>query len=397
MIRIAHLIETANARAGGTTTAFLGIINAIATQRDQVQVTAYFQRPTDGDPMWDIIKADPTRYRFANTRGKFFRPAELGHMIAGDLKAGQFDVLHLHGLWGPDLAYAASAARQAGVATIWQSHGMLLRWAMNHKKWKKKACLAAGLGRELRAADGFIAMTQNELEDSVFPPSCRPERRYLVPLPVDIPASIPDRAVLGPQGRRRYALPPDAFVFAFLGRLHPVKRVSMTIDAFAAALPKIGSARLLILGKGDDDTYEQELHAQCKRLGVTQSVVFGGWLSNDVKSEALTAADALVLNSVIESFGYVLFEAMGAGTPVLVTDSIQLSKELSQAGTAMVTRNTTEALAQGMIEMVHAKDRAAVAVRARQWAMETYSPRAVGEQFLQAYAQIMRANRGRNG
>lgn len=393
MIRVAQMIETADARAGGTTTAFIGILRAVATQGDQVQTTAYFTKPLDGEPMWDIIKNDPERYRFADSRGKFLRSGALGHLMAADLKAGKFDVLHLHGLWGPDLTYAAAAARKAGVATIWQSHGMLIRWALNHKKWKKKACLAVGLQRQLNAADGFIAMTQDELETSVYPPSCPPQRRFLVPLPVEIPAQMPDRTALGAKGRERYGLPTDAFVFAFLGRLHLVKRVEMTIDAFAAALPKIGNARLLLLGKGETDEYEQGLREQCKRLGVTDSVVFGGWLTNDIKPEGLAAADALVLNSVIESFGYVLFEAMGAGTPVLVTDSILLSKEFSKARAAMVTQNTTEALSQGMIDMARAKDRPAAAARARQWAMESFSPRAVGEKFLQAYSEVTRGKR----
>lgn len=387
MIRVAHVIETADAHAGGTTTAFIGILHAVATRSDQVQATAYFLKPPDGDPMWDIIKTDPDRYRFASSRGKLLRPGELGRMVAADLKAGKFDVLHLHGLWCPDLAHAARAARAAGVATLWQSHGMLIRWALNHKKWKKKACLALGLGRLLSAADGHIAMTRDELETSVFPRSCPPERRYLVPLPVDISGSPPDRAALGAKGRQRYGLPGDAFVFAFLGRLHPVKRVHMTIDAFAAALPNLGDARLLILGKGDE-AYEHELHEQCARLGVGDRVVFGGWLTNDIKAEGLAAADALVLNSSVESFGYVLFEAMGVGTPVLVTDTILLSKEFRQAGAAMVTENTTGALAAGMVEMATSQERRAMAARARQWAMDSFSPRAVGDRFLKAYTEV---------
>jgi len=390
MIRIAQMIESADARAGGTTTAFVGILRAIATLGDQVQTTAYFTKPLDGEPIWNSIHAHPEGYRYAASRGKFLRTGELGRMVASDLKAGKFDVLHLHGLWGPDLAHAARAAGKARVPTIWQSHGMLIRWALNHKKWKKRACLAVGLQRQLNAADGFIAMTQDEMETSAFPASCPAERRFLVPLPVDLPASVPDRAALGALGRQRYGLPPDAFVFAFLGRLHLIKRVEMTIDAFAAALPSIGNARLLLLGKGEDDTYEQGLREQCKRLGVTDSVVFGGWLSSDLKPQGLAAADALVLNSVIESFGYVLFEAMGAGTPVLVTDSILLSKEFTKAGAAMVTRNTTDALAQGMIDMARSTERDAMASRARTWAIESFSPRAVGVKLLHAYQTVTR-------
>jgi len=59
MIRVAHVSPSADTHAGGTTTAFFNILEAISTFPDQVQVSAYFERPPEGDPAWKTISRTP--------------------------------------------------------------------------------------------------------------------------------------------------------------------------------------------------------------------------------------------------------------------------------------------------------------------------------------------------
>ncbi len=391
MLRIAQLIETADAKAGGTTTAFQSILDAISSSPDHLIATAYFLRPPDADPIWTRIRCSPNAFKVAESRGRLLRSGTLGRMIASDLAAGKFDVLHIHGLWSPDLVHAANAARRAGVPVLWQSHGMLLRWAMNYKRLKKRIFLTLGLGRALRQASGFIAMTRDELADSVFPPSCPAARRFLVPLPVSLPADMPDRAPLRAAGRARFAISHDTCVFAFLGRLHPVKRVEMTIAAFARAVehPALSNARLVVLGTGEPE-YETMLRQHAASLGVADRVIFAGWVGGDAKHEGLAAADALVVNSSIESFGYVLFEALGVGTPVVITDNISLATEFQDAGAAIRAGNSVDALAAAMQRMglLPDPDRAAMAQRGFLWAQQSFSLQSVAARLRGTYSAV---------
>lgn len=400
MLRVAHVIQSADVHAGGTTTAFLGLLDALATRPD-VAPTAYFVRPPDGDPIWERIRRSPNQYRTAPTRAKFLWPAALGRIAAADILAGKFDVLHIHGLWGADLACVARAARRAGIPALWQSHGMMLRWAMNYKRLKKRIYLNLGLQRVLNQAGGFICMTRDEVTDSVFPPNSPVERRFLVPLPVTLPAVPPDRAALRAAGRDRFAIPADAITFAFLGRLHPVKRVEMTIEAFASACSNPGhpaslpaSARLLILGKGEDD-YEKLLRDRAAALGVTDRVIFAGWVGGDTKLQGLAAADALVVNSSIESFGYVLFEAIGVGTPVIITDNISLATEFHDAGAGMRAANSVDSLADAMrrFASLPRDERDAMAQRGVHWTAHTFSRESIGELLERTYRAVLPAPR----
>jgi glycosyltransferase involved in cell wall biosynthesis len=307
--------------------------------------------------------------------------------VARDVQAGKIDVMHVHGLWSPDLVVATRAAHRAGVPYLWQSHGMMIRWAWNYKRLKKRLFLLAGMQKCLANAAGFIMMTRDELEDSVYPASIGPEKRHLIPLPVDMPASSPRRAELAERGRTRFGLPADAPVLAFMGRLHPVKRVDTTIDAFARALRQRPGMRLLLLGKGETDQYEAQLKEQVARLGIQENVVFAGWVGGEDKLAGLSAATALVLNSSLESFGYVLFEAIGAGTPVLITENLSLSRDFRAARAATIAPSTLEGLASGMVQVVGDPDAPASAERAREWARREFSHSAIGEKLAALYKQ----------
>lgn len=392
MIRVAQLIESADAHAGGTTTAFLSILDAIATCPDRMTPTAYFLRPPETDPVCERIQRAPGAFKLAEDRGRLVRGGSLGRLIANDLLARQFDVLHIHGLWCPDLRVAADAAWRAGVPVVWQSHGMLLSWAMDYKRLKKRVCLSLGLGRTLRRANGFIAMTRDELNDSRFPDTCPAERRFLVPLPVALPAAMPDRGSLRAAGRGRFGVPDEVLTFAFLGRLHPVKRVEMTIGAFAeaTALPELAKARLLILGKGEAE-YESMLRRCAAELGVAERVIFAGWVGGESKSEGLAAADALVVNSSIESFGYVLFEAIAVGTPVVITENISLATEFMEAGAAIRATNTVAGLAEafGRLASLPGASREEMALKGFAWAKQSFSFPTIAKQLAGTYEAVI--------
>lgn len=387
MIRVAHLIQSAETRAGGTTTAFFNIFAAAAGASDDLDLHAYFPRPPEGDPVWETIRKDPGRFHLAKSAGRRLVAGDVGRLIATDLAADTYDLLHIHGVWSPDLVMGARAALKAGVPYIWQSHGMLIRWAWNYKRLKKRLFLLLGLQRCLNRADSFILMSRDELEGSVYPSTITPSKRHLIPLPVEMPESNPRRGELAARGRERFGLPAESPVLAFMGRLHPVKRVDMTIRAFALAAASRPELRLLLLGKGDTDEYEQQLRSLARELGVGEQVVFAGWVLGEDKTAGLCAAGALVLNSSLESFGYVLFEAIGAGTPAVVTENLSLAGDFEAAGAAIVTPNSVEGLAAGMLEALSGGEGSGSVERARAWARREFSREAVGGKLLAAYRQ----------
>lgn len=120
----------------------------------------------------------------------------------------------------------------------------------------------------------------------------------------------------------------------FLGRLHEKKGCELLLEAFVAVR---GSGRiddsldLVVAGPGMDQAYQNHLISMA---GGSQSVTFTGMLTGNQKWGALSAAEALVLPSHQENFGIAVVEALACGTPVLISNKVNISREISsdQAG-----------------------------------------------------------------
>lgn len=113
--------------------------------------------------------------------------------------------------------------------------------------------------------------------------------------------------------RRRALGVEGAFVFAFVGRFAPVKRVPELVEAFLAVQAQhVPPARLLLVGDGEDRAAVLALIG-AHPLG--ERVILVGEQS-DVRPY-LAAADAFVLNSSSEGMPRALLEAMAAGLPAL--------------------------------------------------------------------------------
>lgn len=100
----------------------------------------------------------------------------------------------------------------------------------------------------------------------------------------------------------------------FVGRLVPVKGVSLLLEAFAALQEDYRGARLTLIGDGPERT---ALEGRAAQLGV--AVDFAGYRSQDEVASALADSDLFVLPSFAEGVPVVLMEAMASGLPVVTT------------------------------------------------------------------------------
>lgn len=129
----------------------------------------------------------------------------------------------------------------------------------------------------------------------------------VVPNPVDIDAV---RARAGAGALAEDALPPSPRL-VFAGRLAPVKRVDVVLDALARMRRP---ASLMVVGGGGEDTM-RSLRERAGSLGVAERVLFTGHQSNPYPY--IQSADLLVLASLREGQPLVAQEALALGTPVV--------------------------------------------------------------------------------
>jgi glycosyltransferase involved in cell wall biosynthesis len=108
----------------------------------------------------------------------------------------------------------------------------------------------------------------------------------------------------------------DAPVVLSLGRLHRIKRLDLLADAFLKVRQRLPSAHLVIAGP-DEHGLQPQLAAQL--ASARGFVHWTGHVDHATKPVLLETATVLVQCSDSESFGMSIAEALGAGTPVVVT------------------------------------------------------------------------------
>jgi len=129
----------------------------------------------------------------------------------------------------------------------------------------------------------------------------------------------------------------------FLGRLHPKKGCDMLIDAFSQVARENCS---LILAGPDQVGWEKQLRAQA--AAGKAEIIFPGMLDGEMKSGAFAAADAFILPSHQENFGMSVAEALSFGLPVLISNRVNIWREIEADGAGLVEnddlRGTTRLL-----------------------------------------------------
>jgi len=116
----------------------------------------------------------------------------------------------------------------------------------------------------------------------------------------------------------------------FMGRIHPHKGCDLLIEAFAHI--SHSDPRLHLVFVGPDDGWQKRLRKRIVKLGLEDNVTWTGMLTGDMKWGAYNAAEVLVLPSHSESFGFVVAEAMACGVPVLISDKVNIWREVEATG-----------------------------------------------------------------
>ncbi len=99
---------------------------------------------------------------------------------------------------------------------------------------------------------------------------------------------------------------------------------------------------LVFAGPSANPAFEAKLRALSDGLAVT----FTGPLFGKDKWAALAAAEAMILPSHQENFGMVVAEALASSLPVLISDKVNIWREIAEDGAGLVEPDNTAGAAR---------------------------------------------------
>lgn len=382
-MRILHLCTSIDPQTGGPANVLAGLAPVQATRGHDVRIITADHPARVGAVIDRLRDMGPQATAHGPPRG----PMALGPGVLRATKAALLegtDILHIHGLWQATPHTGARLARRHGKSYVIQPHGMLDPWSLQQGRVKKRVFLALIGRRDLNCAAALQYTTQTERE-LVAPMKLRP-RPFVIPNGVDWSEFDP----LPEPGRFRAAHDiGDRPLIVFLSRLHYKKGLDLLLPAFAQA--NLGPATTMALIGPGEPNYVKSLKRTAQCLGIADRITFPGMLSGQSRIEALVDADLVVLPSYQENFGIVVIEALAAATPVLISDQVNICREVEGAGVGTVSPCETQALSDRLGELLrHRPSLRARGAAGREWVRRTFRWDAIAAQVDDMYDAIVR-------
>lgn len=254
--------------------------------------------------------------------------------------ATRFDAVTAHGIWQQHDYAVWQALHGSSTPYFVFPHGMLDPWFKRAYPLKhlKKTLYWPRQHRILRDAAAVLFTCEEErlLARGSFRPYRVTER--VVQYGTAAPEGDPEAQIEAflnhfPRVRGRPFL-------LCLGRVHPKKGHDLLIEAYAKVHGHDRDAPELVIAGPDQIGWQASLESLAVRLGVGEHVVWTGMVSGDVKVGAYRACEAFVLPSHQENFGIVVAEALACGRPVLLTDKVNIWREVVADRAGFVARDT---------------------------------------------------------
>jgi glycosyltransferase involved in cell wall biosynthesis len=306
--------------------------------------------------------------------------------------AHEFDAVIVNGIWQYS-SFAVWRALHAGPIPYFVfPHGMLdpyFRRAFPLKHVKKWLYWPWAEYRVLRDARAVLFTCEEErllARESFWLYRCREEvvGYGTAPPPLERASALAHFFDAFPTLRGRRML-------LFLGRLHGKKGTDMLVEAFAGLASQDSRWQLVLAGPSDPEVVDK-LRSIAVRHGIEDRVSWTGMLGGPRKWGALCAAEVFCLPSHQENFGIAVAEALACGTPVLISNQVNIWREIEADGAGLVESDTlegTQALLRRWQAMAPA-EQAAMRERAQACYANRFDIRQVAQRLAQRIDSLRR-------
>lgn len=250
------------------------------------------------------------------------------HKVAKVSLLGEYDVIHAHD-W-LTMRAGILAKKLSGLPLIVHIHATEFdRSGADEDTWGNPTIHDIEY-QGLQFADKIIAVSQFTKDILVRRYGINPEKIDVVHNSIDLTSpylhkgSYNTDQYAGLRALKEYGYK----IVLNIGRHTIQKGMVQLLESARLAIEKNPKLMFLLIGSGDQHL---ELIRRAADMGISSNVIFTGFQSGVRAREALKLADVFVLPSQSEPFGTTPLEAMGFGTPVIVSNQSGVSEMISTA------------------------------------------------------------------
>lgn len=247
-------------------------------------------------------------------------------------------------------AVGRTAARLAGVPVVVHTfHGHVFDGYFSARKARAFIAAERALAR---VTDRILAVSEQQRRALALEYRIAPlDKIQVVPLGLDLDALLdaPDARSNGPL-RQSLGIDAKAKVVLAAGRLVPIKRFDLLIDAFEKVLAAHPDAHLLLAGDGE---LREDLARRARRLSGRVHLL--GWRRD--LGRIFQEADTLALTSDNEGTPVTVIEALAAGLPVVATRVGGVEDVVGPHDGALVQPGEVDQLARALTTQLESGER----------------------------------------
>ena len=235
-----------------------------------------------------------------------------------------------------------------------------------------RALMMACARYAFRHADALRVISSSTAERARHFAPLLPQVRFMTFSDTDIFASTPRRIPVQ-----------EAVDIVFAGVLTPGKGVHHLLNAFARL--EHPRARLQLVGGAKNADYAAQLRAQAAKLGIAERVDFIGAVSQNELAQHFASARVMALPSLSEGLGRVVVEAMLLGAPVIGSRVGGIPDLIDDGFTGLLVEPGDEDDLLRALQEIYALDVAAMGARARDFALDFFSPQAYAAGYQELF------------
>ena len=383
-MRILHVIGDLAPASGGPAKAGFEMARALVRRGHDVAIyTTDFGQPA-GTPQEQL--RDGVRLRFFPLQAPriWLSSWPMRQALARDLPG--FDLLHLHSLYLFHDWAAGNLAMRIAKPYIVRPHGSLDPYIFRRHRLKKLVFDLWFQNRVLAGASAIHYTAEEEMH--LAEPYVHGAPGVVIPNGLD-PA---DYAHLPAKGtfRARHPEIGDRTILLFLSRINFKKG----LDILAKAVGQLARDDLHLVIAGPDGGYLDETQRFVAEAGIIARTTFTGMLTGQDKLAAFADASLFLLPSYSENFGIAVVEAMACGVPVLISDKVNIWREVVADGAGRAAPCDAKAFAQEITAMLaEPAALAAMGAAGRAAVAQRYDWSVIAQRLENVYAAVVAGRR----
>jgi len=322
------------------------------------------------------------------SKGKYAYSSQLKHWLEDNMY--QFDIIIIHGLWlyhsyGTYRSWLNYKRKYNKAPRLFvMPHGMLDPYFQKSKNRKFKAIrnwLFWKLieNKVVNGADGILFTCEEELllAKKTFRPY-HPKNELnigygILPPPEhneDINISFSSKC--NDWDGRPF--------FLFLSRIHEKKGIDLLIKAYIRInKERKNIPQLIIAGPGLDTIYGRKIKELARD---NKNILFTGMLSGNAKWGAFYNCEIFILPSHQENFGISIVEAMACGKPLLITNKVNIWREIENSNAGFVVQDQEDKIYEMMYKWLSLTGKEDIGKQSRETYLQIFSVEKVVDKMI---------------